>query len=165
MWMSKFGDPGYRFSASLVKILSLYVRSLASEPVLPFQFSQISRVVSEKMANLNLDDAVLEEELRNYDQAANRLQEITKSTAGRLPPAKYAQINAQLLKAMQAFASSTDAPFPKRNTLIGSSESEGCVGELAPALSSGSADDMARIRAAFRHSRESLESAIKLARP
>ena len=164
MWMSKFGDPGYRYTAGIVKILSLYVQSLASEPLLAFQFSQISRVVTEEMANRNFRDAVLEEELRNYDQAANRLQEVVKH-ASALSPEKCAQINGLLLKAMQAFASSADAPFAKRNVLVASSDTEGCVGELAPALSSGKADEIERVRASFRLSRNLLEEAAHIAVP
>jgi hypothetical protein len=161
MWMGKFGDPGYKFTASLVKILSLYIRSLSTDRLLPFRFSPISFAIQDKAANQNISDAGLDAELQKYDQAAKQLdellngkQDVSPSTAGRT--------NALLLEAMQSFASFPDEPFPKRNVLIGSSESEGCVGELAPAISSAKQQEIQRLISGVERSRQLLLQTIDL---
>ena len=51
-WMEKFGDPGYRYHATLVKILGLYLEQFTETDLLPYGFDDVPEYVQKELLTI-----------------------------------------------------------------------------------------------------------------
>jgi hypothetical protein len=58
--METFEDPGYQHTASMAKILSLYVINLTRSDVIPFRFSEMAAHISSRMNQFEIDHPEIE---------------------------------------------------------------------------------------------------------
>ncbi len=147
VWMQKFGDPGFRYSAALAKILTLYVMKLAGEDVIPYEFSEISTYVRENLEQIRIhqpglysrtqpDIQTLIKAMDGYDAAVKQLRTVTEES-NKKSKQTLLDANLRLIKVITLFTSGgagQKTTFGKRNQLLGPSELTGCGGEAIPQI-------------------------------
>ncbi len=178
-WMDRFSDPGYRYRATLAKILTLYVAQFAGNTVLPYNFAGISAQVRESIAREQAESgsgerfAALTTQIDQFDRIVSNFEN-AKENAKRISPEDSVRLNQLLLKAMMSFTPLPDESggnmFGKQNVLEGPSDTEGCVGEWLPLLKRATRSndpkkvdaEIQRLTDSFRQSGEALQQAIGL---
>ena len=108
-WMNHFGDPGYKYHATMSQLWGTVALRLAQADVLPLDFAYygdiINQFLDELAKNKNFDAAKLD--LQSAHKAAKALQETSDATqstlqpalaSGKLSLAQTASINQLLMK-------------------------------------------------------------------
>ena len=145
-WIRRFGDPGSARAALLARILALYVGSLASEPVFPFRFSEVSDAAREALRGLESRTSVAaawSPYARTFLDSLERYEPVARRWDGELrrfrtlPLERGRGANPLVERAIAAFGAypPTLKPgvFGRGSVLIGPSDEEGCSAEpLAP---------------------------------
>ena len=140
-WMGKFGDPGYRNSAAMTRILALYLFRLSAGPIFPFRFDEMSSEVVQVLTRLQLDRPDLMkfpsfpkllEEVQSFQEAANRFHQTVRNNH-EIANDQTAKVNLILLDAVQSFTAS-EGSFILRNMLVGPSSENLCSGAGLSAL-------------------------------
>lgn len=145
-WIRRFGDPGFVRAAVLARILVLFAGTLATDPVLPYRFTEIADDFRATLRNLearavspndwisslkSLRDALdgFEEAARRWDAGAPRLR--------RLAPQKAQAANRLLERAMGVFAPAAPGSadrFGHGSLLVGPEPGNECLAELHASL-------------------------------
>ncbi len=110
-WMSKFGDPGFRYHVAMANLWGRMALRLANADILPFKLSDYAEAVEEyldemkKLAGGNkIDLARCFEAARRWKDAARALEEEAERAleAGARQKEKLAAINGKLMAAERA---------------------------------------------------------------
>jgi N-acetylated-alpha-linked acidic dipeptidase len=121
-WMTRFGDPGFRYMTAMVEVWGRMALRLANAEVVPYDFRPYAAAVAaflDELAELpgasRLDLSAARRRLADWELAAAALQgAVTRSlAAGRRPSAsRYAELNRTLLRVEREFL--VDAGIPGR---------------------------------------------------
>lgn len=122
-WYTRFNDPGYRYTTTLVKVLALFARDLSSDESFPYSFTEVGEFVKQ-----NLPGPCRSRELQD------ELERFLTAARDRENPQKQAH-STNTLEAIRCF-SNQGAPFGSRNLLVGPSPKEGCSSAKVPCISS-----------------------------
>ncbi len=163
-WLKRFGDPGFRRSAALARILALYAGSLASSDVFPFRFSEVGAYATKSLADLSGPNpgalpwlAGMLGPLEHAIDLYNGTAKAWDAGLGKRPffsSTRAAKADALVLGAIGSFGLRPEANkeallFGRCNLLLGPSDLTGCASEPFPALQRGvRAHDERAIRAA-----------------
>ncbi|HEX7613837.1 MAG TPA: M28 family peptidase [Thermoanaerobaculia bacterium] len=131
-------DPGYRVSATLARILTLFTSALAESPEPPWRFSEVASFLEEELPKLAKDPASagflrgggLLSGVQRLHRAARDWESL--DAARRRAAAEKAE--PFLLDAMAAFHDAAAPEFARRNLLLGPSAETGCGTDTLPGL-------------------------------
>ena len=123
-WMSRFGDPAWRYHPILAEIWGRMALRLANAEVLPFSYADYGRSIaahledqrkrSERIENLNIDwESLLLETLRMERIGEDIGTGTEKLLEKPLQPSKVRRINSLLLQTERAFL--LEAGLPRRS--------------------------------------------------
>jgi N-acetylated-alpha-linked acidic dipeptidase len=162
-WFSKFNDPGFKYCATLTRILALYASSWANDQILPFRFSEIGEYARSSIETLGQQDPdthatdssrQLQRRLQEFLQESELLeQRLAKPVVDDVSP----QINAHMQAAFRCFHDPVQ-DFAERNMLIGPSPETGCDSVPLPGLQ-GNPKKAAYLASAFECATAHLRSA------
>jgi N-acetylated-alpha-linked acidic dipeptidase len=163
-WLKEYGDPGFRRSAALARILALYAGSLAASDVFPFRFSELGAYATKSLADISgpnpgalpwLAGALgpLEHAIDLYGGTA-KAWDANLAKRPLFSSTRAAKADALVLGAIGSFGLRPVADheallFGRCNLLLGPSDLTGCAAEPFPALQRAvRAHDEKAIRAA-----------------
>jgi N-acetylated-alpha-linked acidic dipeptidase len=160
-WIQRFGDPGFERAALLARILALYAGWLASDPVPPYRFAEVSEYVRNGLRDLDSRTASagewdpftrgLRDALDAYDRVARKWDGEARRLRG-LNTKKARAAGAFVERAMAAFgilSGGREPVYGRGSVLIGPFEGEGCEAEpLASLARAVRARDFDAVRAA-----------------
>jgi N-acetylated-alpha-linked acidic dipeptidase len=175
-WMRRFGDPGFKHSAALANVLTLFAGTLAGDEILPYDFAEIGAWADASLtAVYGLRPGTsswLPQQLQGaarqlqYFQEAARAWNERRQRLRRQSDAQRKRVNALLRSAMSAFGRSATpgregSDFGRCNGLYGPSDVTGCGAEPFATLSRAA---RGRDRAAAQIEAARLERAFAKAR-
>jgi N-acetylated-alpha-linked acidic dipeptidase len=121
-WMTRFGDPGLRYTTAMVEVWGRMALRLANAEVLPYDFRPYAAAVAgfvdaleELPGASQLDLAAARRKLADWERGAAELElAVSRSLAtdARSPSSRYAQLNRILMRAEREFL--IDAGIPGR---------------------------------------------------
>jgi N-acetylated-alpha-linked acidic dipeptidase len=148
-WMNRFDDPGYKLSATLSRVLCLYLFKLSNDQIFPFQFEELTEYTRGSLSRmipkeLEIDPGIsqkisgLKEAMSRFDQAFANFQRISQQKKF-VKEVVAQETNDLLLSAYSSFtrkgaSSEQFGDYARRNALLGPSEKEGCAGQELPGL-------------------------------
>jgi N-acetylated-alpha-linked acidic dipeptidase len=128
-WMQRFGDPGYRYHATVARILAVAASRLANADVLPFDYEEMAQIIADQVRRLQSEvsiavrpfaDSALSESFEVLNSAVEAFRSeaavLKSATEERLadvkaiPPALTAQINRHLRQVGPALTSADGLP-------------------------------------------------------
>ncbi|MGI8784192.1 MAG: M28 family metallopeptidase [Acidobacteriota bacterium] len=116
-WMSRIGDPGFRYHAAMASVWGLMATRLADADILPFEYQESGRDLKkyaadiQKLAPAELPWSTLVDAIDRFAAAAARAQKkIDGLLAGSVGRGEAQRINALLLKVERDFTSPEGLP-------------------------------------------------------
>jgi len=142
-WLKRFGDPGFRRSAVLARILTLYAGSLATSDIFPFRFEEVSVFARKSLAEVSrkVPGTVgpIEQAIGLYEEAAHAwdagLVKRRWVSSARMQKADALVFGAIGSFSVRAERGREAVAFGRSNLLFGPSELTGCGAEPLPLLS------------------------------
>jgi len=145
-WIRRFGDPGFARAALLARIVALYVGWLATDPILPYRFSEVSDDARKSLRQLESRVASfgewapftrsLRDALDSYEAMARRWDGEERRLAN-LSSKKVREAAPLVEQAMAAFAAGgrgRPVSYGRGSVLIGPSEEDRCDAEAHASL-------------------------------
>jgi N-acetylated-alpha-linked acidic dipeptidase len=141
-WLGRFGDPGFKRSAALARILTLYVGSLATSDIFPFRFREVSAYARKSLAELSKRNpgtiGPFEQTIGAFEGAAYPWDERAAKSSWR-SSVRVQKADALVFGAIGCFSIRPQprregAAFGRSNLLFGPSELAGCTSEPFPLL-------------------------------
>jgi N-acetylated-alpha-linked acidic dipeptidase len=145
-WIRRFGDPGFARAGLLARVVALYVGSLASEPIVPYRFSEVSDFTRTTLRELENRGASfgewgtaargLRDALDSYETTARRWDDAQRRLAG-LSLAKaraVAPLVEQAMGAVAAAGGGRAAAYGRGSLLVGPFKDDLCEAEAHAAF-------------------------------
>jgi N-acetylated-alpha-linked acidic dipeptidase len=178
-WMKRFGDPGFVRSATLSRILALYVGMLATPRFFPLRFGELADFASRQIREIQARHpssigwvpqiaGPLASQIELFEAEARAWDARVRAAKG--PGKDAGQFDRLLSVALGAFAA-PGAAFGRGCRLWGPSPETGCGAAAVPALEeavgrndrSAAAKEVGRLAAAFARARNQLVLANRVA--
>jgi N-acetylated-alpha-linked acidic dipeptidase len=178
-WLKRFGDPGFRRTATLARVVALYVGVLATPRFFPLRFAELSDFTSREIREIQgrhpgaigwvlQSVRSLSAQIEGFEAGARAWDARTRASRG--PGKDAARFDRNVSLALGAFGAPGES-FGRGCRLWGPSPETGCGGAALPELEAAisrndraaAANEVGRLAGAFSRARDHLAVANRLA--